>query len=302
MHDQPIVDPPRVEPAQSMTPLGSTVSTDRPCASCGFNLFGQILQREPVYKLVVARCPECGTIASLQEYPAMTGWVNRWKLLLASVWIVILLGVLVGNFGAATGLNYALVDVASENYADLLGIRYDEFTGGKANPNRYSGRWTNVDLVWARDNAPRILDEMGGVLHGTNRAFLWGWTGTAVVMFLFGVFWSTTLLGARRRTALLIPGLAIVAAGSLVIVNNAVSDWLRGSTPLWAGSIAKHVYIPYTVPMNMALMLIAAGVGVFAGRPLVRFVVQMMLPPRLRTPLGVLWTRDGLKPPKARSV
>ena len=297
MHDTPPVDP-----AQSMTPLGSQVSTDRPCASCGFNLFGQMLHREPVYKLVIARCPECGTVASLQEYPAMTGWVGRWKLLLSAVWIVLLMGVLIRNFGAAIGLNHSITSVASENYADLLGFQYNEFSGGKANPNRIADRWVYLEVGWASENTSRILQEMGGALRGANREFLWGWLGASLVMFLFGVFWSVALLGARRRSAFLLPGVAIISASAMVMVNSAITDWLRGMTSMGAGDIAKQLYTSSIVPMNMGVMLIAAAIGVLAGRSIARVTVCLMLPPRLRTPLAILWTRDGLDPPKPRSV
>ena len=67
------------------------IATDRPCASCGFNLHGQVIEREPHYRLVVARCPECGTVAALQEYPSLGRWARRWSMLLAAAWVVVLL-------------------------------------------------------------------------------------------------------------------------------------------------------------------------------------------------------------------
>lgn len=297
MPDQPPIDQPRTDPANAMTPLGSQVSTDRPCASCGFNLFGQMLHREPVYKLVVARCPECGTIASLQEYPAMSGWVGRWKLLLTVLWVLMLLGALIGNFAASAGLNHATNEVASQNYADLLGIQYAESID-QPSTNPLAARWTNLDYDWTRANAPRILKEMGGAFAGANREFLIFWTGASIAMFAFGVFWSVVLFGARRRSAMLLPGIAIIGASGAVLTNLLSAGWLQGIGAPWAKSVAEQGSAPTMVPLTALVMLVAAGLGVLLGRKLSRVAIVLMLPPRLRTPLAILWTRDGLNPPK----
>ena len=47
------------------------IQGDRVCIACGFNLCGQRIVREPRYNLLIARCPECGQAATLQEYPLL---------------------------------------------------------------------------------------------------------------------------------------------------------------------------------------------------------------------------------------
>lgn len=295
MHEQSPVDS-----AATFTPLGSQVSTDRPCASCGFNLFGQILQREPIYKLVVARCPECGTIASLQEYPAMTNWVGRWKLLLVSLWIMMLIGALVGNFAAAGGLNAATVELASENYADTLIDRYVQSDETKSNGFH---RYAPIDPLWAQQNSGLILAEIGGVLRASNKAFLAVWLGGSIAMFSLGVFWSITLLGARRRAAVLLPAFAIIGGASVVLINTNADGLINMNVNYtYSQRIAEHAYGKVFVPLTALVLLSASVLGVFIGRKIARLLVVLMLPPRLRTPLAILWTRDGLDPPKPRLI
>jgi hypothetical protein len=295
MHEQSPADP-----TATFTPLGTQVSTDRPCASCGFNLFGQILQREPIYKLIVARCPECGTVASLQEYPAMTSWVGRWKLALVSLWILLLIGAFVGNFAAAGGLNAATVELASENYADTLIDRYVQSNESKSNGLH---RYAPIDPLWAQQNAGAILDEIGGVLSGANKAFLAVWLGGSIAMFSLGVFWSVTLLGARRRAAMLLPAIAIIAGASVVLFNTNADGLINMNVNYtYSQRIAEHAYGKVFVPLTALVLLLASALGVFMGRKLARLLVVLMLPPRLRTPLAILWTRDGLDPPKPRMI
>ncbi|MFG0259295.1 MAG: DUF4199 domain-containing protein, partial [Phycisphaerales bacterium JB041] len=68
------------------------VSGDRLCVQCGFNLHGQTITREPHYRMLSVRCPECSTLASLQEYPVLGRWGPRFGVILALVWLVFTLG------------------------------------------------------------------------------------------------------------------------------------------------------------------------------------------------------------------
>lgn len=91
-------------PAPEKAPLG-VIATDRPCARCGFNLHGQVIEREPHYGLVIARCPECGQVAALQEYPSLGRWARRWAGLLGAFWVIVVLLATIPTaaiFGAST--------------------------------------------------------------------------------------------------------------------------------------------------------------------------------------------------------
>jgi hypothetical protein len=44
----------------------STLIGDRLCIKCGYNLVGQPIMRETHYDMLILRCPECATVASVQ--------------------------------------------------------------------------------------------------------------------------------------------------------------------------------------------------------------------------------------------
>lgn len=103
------------------------IRADRACIGCGFNLFGQTVTKEDHYGLAICRCPECGTVAALQAYPTMTHWVNRFRALIAAVWIALLLAIFVGSTGAITGMCGAACDVASTTLGEEIGKNHQQW-------------------------------------------------------------------------------------------------------------------------------------------------------------------------------
>ena len=97
------------------------IRADRACVGCGFNLFGQSIVKEEHYGLGICRCPECGTVAALQSYPVMSHWVNRFRVLIAAIWIVLLLAFFAGNIGVISGLTAAACDESAKSMADIIG-------------------------------------------------------------------------------------------------------------------------------------------------------------------------------------
>lgn len=98
----------------------SVLVGDRLCVSCGFNLAGQSVVREPHYRMLIVRCPECATAASLQEYPVLGKWANRWGGVLAAGMIFVTLLLALGTAGTIFGMSYAVARVASKPLADLI--------------------------------------------------------------------------------------------------------------------------------------------------------------------------------------
>ncbi|QYK47200.1 MAG: hypothetical protein KF838_10455 [Phycisphaeraceae bacterium] len=98
----------------------SVLVGDRLCVSCGFNLAGQTVVREPHYRMLIVRCPECATAASLQEYPVLGKWANRWGGVLAAVMILVTLLLALGTAGTIFGMSYAVSRVASKPLTDLI--------------------------------------------------------------------------------------------------------------------------------------------------------------------------------------
>ena len=61
------IDPVEEKQAIAREQRVSVIVGDRLCVHCGYNLTGQNIYREPYYELLIARCPECGSVASVLE-------------------------------------------------------------------------------------------------------------------------------------------------------------------------------------------------------------------------------------------
>lgn len=294
-------DPPPID-----TPTGHSVRTDRPCARCGFNLFGQQIVREPHYNLIAARCPECGQLAALQEYPSLGKWADRWAKVLAALWVLAVIGAMALQFGPTTGLFVSSMMNVFEDAGSEIANRFSDWEQTQAavqgpaqpvrpnNPISY-GSYYSVSQEWWAAERPRYLADDTRT-QALNRDTFIFWFILATVSFAFGAFWSTVCLGVRRSAAI-IPALfpIVIATGFAWTVS------LRD--PATPGFILAHDAAAgiHRVPLLIGgLSAIALGLlpGIFLGRKLARLLVRLALPPRMRTALSLLWTRDGLPPPK----
>ncbi len=112
------------------TPAERRVSVlvgDRFCAACGFNLVGQTVFRETHYNMLMARCPECGTPAAMQEYPMLGRWANRWARVLAVVMILFMTMFTFAASLACWGVSIPAVWAMVEPLADRLGDSHVKF-------------------------------------------------------------------------------------------------------------------------------------------------------------------------------
>ncbi|MFG0300004.1 MAG: hypothetical protein ACF8K1_10435 [Phycisphaerales bacterium JB047] len=277
------------------------IRADRACIGCGFNLFGQTVTKEEQYGLAIARCPECGTVAALQQYPLMSHWVNRFRAILAGLYLMLLLGTLALSAMIVSGFSFAVTNTASERLGDYLGLSYMNWEKGQAaqtNQNaavQYngSGRWMSLSQVWVDEHLDEAVDSFGGLWANINPDAFVFILPVGLVSILIGVYWSVTLLGATRMRAWLVPVLAAMIGAVFVIGMN-----MDPGTYPQASDQALRLYLPRIVPVVMLYQIILMGLGVLIGRPVARFAVCMALPPRSRVPLGVLWTRDGLELPR----
>tara|TARA_R110002073_G_scaffold118918_1_gene258852 strand:+ start:804074 stop:805186 length:1113 start_codon:yes stop_codon:yes gene_type:complete len=100
------------------------IRADRACIGCGFNLFGQRVTKEPHYGLAITRCPECGEVAAIQTYPTMSHWVNRVRVILTAVWVVVLVGVFFANTMAMVGMCAGAIEIGSDELGDEIGVAH----------------------------------------------------------------------------------------------------------------------------------------------------------------------------------
>lgn len=273
----------------------STMLADRACTGCGFNLIGQPIVRERHYGLLIARCPECGTVAALQEYPALGRWANRWAALLAGLWFLFITAGTMAVAGMITGFTHGAGHAASEHVAEVIKQKYIAHETAKGTPvDQINWWWIGDPLWWQAQDKGQIIAEAGGWRGAVRWGGLAIWIFAACILVPVGACWA--VLMAHRRGI----GLVITAAPMLVFAGVfwAMSS-LGSSTFMSVHDLAQRMLWPVVLPMSLLCAAVALFAGVLMGRPLARVVVRATLPPRLRVPLGWLWTCDGLPPPRA---
>lgn len=284
--------------------LGS-MAANRPCAGCGFNLHGATIFREPHYRLVSVRCPECGRLAALQEYPALTPWAGRLRALAAATVVVVsLLTILVTGlitWGMAEGVGMdcsakyaALIDAAMA--ARQAELQPDAAKRGYMSPKEIEDWWTSLP-------PDKFLADHGGHLGALN---WWGFTAFSFVLPLFatiGVFWSV-LFARARRWRLLALLVAPVALGAVFYLAERLSTTNRAYSYYYgygSGLQLSQLQIGWVAAaITMAGCLLALWAGALFGRPLARWFLATLLSPRLVTAFSYLWVADDKPLPKPR--
>ncbi len=94
---------PATTPATAAPERIAIITGDRVCIGCGFNLHGQHVVRESHYNMLMVRCPECGQVASLHEYPVLGPWAKRLGFVLAAFWLLVMLAAVGATTGALMG-------------------------------------------------------------------------------------------------------------------------------------------------------------------------------------------------------
>lgn len=314
--------PPDSEPPQRLGVLAG----DRLCIRCGFNLTGQPITREPHYNMLAVRCPECSTLASLQEYPVLGVWAPRFGILLALGWMLaaLLIAFLTGLtvYLSAEGV----AGVATVPAARQIGRSFAVYRADNIEPEG-SGTLYAADNTWSLDDRdpannwidPGWLDGQdlhalptlpGGAASPYNTRALAALIPVLVGAGAWGVVWSVLLLHRRLRGRVIITGVVFALAGGLLVLSHAGSPLAWDGFGPWttynwgwgvnARNLAARLY-----GLTPALVTLAAAFGAFTaghalGRPVARGIVRLLLPPHCRGPLALLWHVDGLPSPPTR--
>lgn len=280
----------------------SILTGDRLCTHCGYNLTGQSIVREPHYNLLIVRCPECSAAASVQEYPLLGRWANRWAALLGAIWFLLLVFLWVGSGAALFGLCLGSAEIAMERYNSRIWHEFSQHQlalqqQNPGNPNAaYSP--TTFDTWWKAIGPSFMQGQFGTWAKAINWDFLYLWIPLALVAFVLGCFWATALLALNRRR-LMIVGCAVmfvaITFSAIVII-----EWFGRDTNYWNANSGREI----GTPVLLASLVCAAVIlttGLLVGRSTVRMGLRILLPPQLCHTLSILWVRDGLEPPRRRS-
>ncbi len=297
-----------------MTATPKLVTGDRICTKCSYNLIGQQVVREEHYSLLIVRCPECATVASVQEYPLLGGWAVRWGVVLAALWCVLLIGMWPASSGIICGMSLAVADEASRTYARHLEGLYTASRPQTAGPSApapptpptiitvpggttiqlTSGGGSDFDTWWSQQDHQAVLAASGGWRGAVNgEAFLF-LIPTVCLLFAVGWLWSVFLIQLKRPW-LLVCAVAIVGLACVFLLVPIME--LHRQTASWSRTAARQQLAVGAIGIGLGFCIAALVMGLWFGRPLSRLMVRGLLPPRLRASLALLWTAEGLNPP-----
>lgn len=284
------------ETPQSSAAMGeqrvSTLIGDRLCVRCGYNLTGQAILRELHYQMLIVRCPECATVASVQEYPLLGRWATRWGLVLAGLWVVVLLGFMVGTGATIFGFSISITEEACQPYSQFLSNQYSLHRKNAGN----SPSW-GIDEMreWHNQQDFSLLfQQAGGWRNAVEWDALWIGVPFAITVFAQGCFWSVAILGLRWRARLVVCALVMTVAAMFALLM--FVQWHSEQMHVWFAGQRQIGSVFLLSGLVFGAIALAAGLTV--GRSVVRGLVRVLLPPRLCQWLAILWTSDGLAPPR----
>ena len=296
--NETITPPPRIEEIsgrdQDVRPVGrdqdvrpcGRIGGVRPCLRCGHDLHGQSILREPEHGLFIARCPECGTVAALTEYPTLGVWGRRLGNILMATMIALLI-----PLALLSGL--ALFGIAALLFDELVRDARVVLETMAAAPNE------QILPEWWIANGGEARLRMLRVFLTFDRQETMIAVALSPLPMLIGILWSAILCGMpRRRLWLAAPAMGGVAC--LFIGVMLLDRVPLGTVPVWSYSAAFQAM---AWPGMIALILaetILMTIGLLLGRTLFRLLASFALPPRSRLMVSFLWTIDGLDPPRGR--
>lgn len=303
MTTPPIAPSAPAPPANTSAPAETRIDVlkgDRCCAGCGFNLHGQYIVREPHYRMLIVRCPECGVAAALQEYPTVTRMAWRFRMLLGAAW----LAALFAGFLATGGLIYiygrAVMQSVISPYQNAVQSAWTEHSTKNLTPAQQAQWWNTqgIDTWWAGLPPSKFFAEFGG-WGGLNWWGLCYFVSAALIFTLVGMVWSVALArlrGLRLLAVLLLPLVFTLffAFDDFFSINGM---WFLGAQYLAQRQIGW-------LPMGLAVVACTAFLfaAALAGRILARAFLRLVLPARLLAAFSFLWITDGKDLPKPAAV
>ena len=293
----------------------STLLGSRVCTKCGFDLCGQPVMREAKYGMLMVRCPECGMVAALLEYPAEDALARQVD------------GVSDGAVAAGVAARgpYQRRDLKTRGgrpplaacripricRRDCYGVRhpYEVPAADDARLALLHRAWQPgsvptadswVDTVWWEGVADKTLAQQGGRW----RAIRWPSLVTVIyelpVTIAIGVLWSVAAaLHVKRCRRLLLLRAGAHRPGALCW---RMLDFGRMAECSLAPT-ARRTSLPSNrraFPLRLSAMVVLMGeelwLGMWIGRPLARLAVRTFLHPRLWGSLSLLWIEEGSGP------
>jgi hypothetical protein len=269
------------------------LETDTFCVECGYNLHSQAVVRDERLGIFVCRCPECGRF-----HPAGVGvtatkpWAHRlatallvfWVLIIlfALMWIVIGLGAI--QVAAVEDFSYRKMiapDGREVIYSSSARPTYSMVYKGTTQPAK---TWRMVFTLDPPDDQRfrRRQQFYETIALAVGAAALGLVSGMLLVCF----FWHW------RRRRYLWPMIVLpLGCAAFVCAVFYVNDEYQ---PIVGWAIRTSI--------GWAMWELSwIGVGILVGRPIVRRMLRMFIPPKPRQHFAFLWAADGKTMPAART-
>lgn len=273
------------EPLPPQKPLQkyAQMETDCFCEHCGYNLHGQPVHRDEQLGIMVCRCPECGRFhAAGYRTIAMSIWMSRLATALLTFWIILEVTVVVLaliSFGAI-GITHAqlnLETVPVDKSGREIEYRQVGITGTFQAVYKDTGQVTTNPVSYQARVAVRHYqswqEAWGPSLVMTFFSWLCGFV-LAILAVTFVWHWPR----GRYLYLLLLPLLAVGFTIPSFALDFGVQ--IRG----WLAQ--RMLY-------EAAVQMVGLVMGIVMGRPLVRLILRMFVPPRPRQLFNFLWRVDG---------
>lgn len=289
----------------------STIVGDRLCTNCGYNLTGQPIVRESHYDMLMVRCPECGTVASVQEYPLLGRWAGRMAMLVAAIWFAATSVFVLATSGLIFGSGIGFADQASRPFALIIAQLHQDWLE-QQDPNSVAQQlqwqisqqvhiYATLDSTWLSNNdGAALLAQSGGWWSAATWPGIGTWGWMCACAFFDGCFWAV-LLAHLRRPWLMLFGLLPVGIAVTFAALYYSTDGTSMSVWGWttAQEVASEQLGMIYYGLAIGVMLIPLYLGLMYGRAIIRLLIRLLLPPRLRNSLALLWIVDGLSPPRS---
>ena len=290
------------------------IRADLFCENCSYNLHGQIVTRDSGTGLLVCRCPECGKFAAAGvATDAGRPWLRRLGTGLLVLWVltvVWLLGTAVVGLGALTygALWEGLRPTFWVTYGGLQGRLYWLHIGfglGGLALGLVLGGFLVVFLhhwkrwqYWLGLLVPLIAGAVAVAIWASERGM-----GSSVAAFESSDYEIQHLQSLRDMYSR-----HVSAQGSNVDISSRerlrdVDERLRQRRELLA--LAYQEYEAYNKPVLLGLLhslaqLLGLALGIWLGRPVVRGVLRVVLPPRSLQMFAPLWWVDQKRLPQTQ--
>lgn len=256
----------------------------RTCLGCGQELAGQPINRTAVEDLPFVRCSECGRTTPVLEYPVMSRWSGTLGAgllglqILVSVTILFLTGLL--------GFIFAdeICTDARRDFSDRIAAKWEaNAVPGEKSPWEISRSWWNEA---GDETTTAMLAHPDAGFGRVSRIEL---VGLLVIGVPIGIIWSGLFAGVPRRRLWIPP---------LILWCIAMPwAWLAGlpqsGTTIPTYVIARGITTIHVTSIVLVILVIGLEIGILFGRPVIRRLARILLPPDRARAIDFVWRVDG---------